>query len=383
MSVKYFLLVLLLVLPVEGLSLPVAENSLTSGEPIVSYLVRDEQQNWTFEGTAGQSIHLSAQNYPPDPYSEVNLAFDLYDPTGSLIGSDDDTGPGTDPMLIAFSLPATGTYTVVVRNVNSWTEGSYLLALQESDFPTDCQTPMGTMTTGEMPSRINGWPIRYRIFLPPCHEQKRYPYVILMHGSNSDDALWDNLGMDEALVRGIALKRLPPMAIVLPFGGSLANTNTFGAGASWESLVIDELIPYMESSYCLQTTREGRAIGGISRGGFWAFEIAFRHPDVFSILGGHSPFFDLYHAPPANNPLDLALAPPPTPPLRIWIDRGYDDYAQLNIDLIHERLTQNGIDHTYQLYPVGEHENGYWQAHLDDYLEFYGETWSGESLPDC
>lgn len=363
------------------------ENSLISGEPIVSYLVQDEQQRWTFEGTTGQSIHLSAQNYPPDPYSDVDLVLEVYDPAGHLIAADDNSGPGTDAMFISLSLPASGTYTAVVRNVNVWAEGSYLLALQSDEFPVGCQSPLGTMVTGEMPSQVNRWPIRYRVFLPPCHEvlQKRYPYVILMHGSNSDDALWDTLGIDEAIVRGMALKRLPPMAVVLPFGGSLANTNTFGAGASWESLVIDELIPYMEASYCLQNTREGRAIGGISRGGFWAFEIAFRHPDLFSVLAGHSPFFDLTHAPPSNNPLDLALAPPPAPALRIWMDRGHDDYAQLNIDLINERMTQNGIEHTYQLYPVGEHANSYWQAHLDDYLDFYSENWSFdiESLPDC
>lgn len=363
------------------------DNLLISGEPIVNYIVRDEQKTWRFEGTAGQSIHLSAEIYPPAPYSELNLIMDVYDPSGNLLATDDDTAPGLDPMLIAFTLPATGTYSVVIRNLNTWAEGSYLIALQESEFPEGCLTPNGEMLTGEMPSAVNGWPVRYRVFLPPCHEtmQKRYPYVILMHGSNSDDTHWEILGLDDAIVRGVALKRIPPMAVVLPFGGSLANTNTFVQGASWESLVIDELMPFVESQYCLQNTREGRAIGGISRGGFWAFEIAFRHSELFSTLGGHSPFFDLYHAPATNNPLDLVLAPPPNPPLRIWMDRGMNDYAQLNIDLINERMIQTGIEHTFELYAEGEHENGYWRAHLDDYLTFYAENWSFDidSLPDC
>lgn len=390
MSIKRVWMVLLcfLLLSMQSLTASDArqENGLVTGEPVVSYLVRDEQQAWTFDGTAGDKIHLSAQIYPPDPYSELNVIIELYDSAGNLLISDDNTAPGTDAMLIHYPLPATDTYTVVVRNLNTWVEGSYLLRYQRSDFPADCLTPMGEMETGEMPSVVNGWPIRYRVFLPPCHDPaKRYPYVLLMHGSNSDDTHWEILGVDDAVVRGVALQEIPPMVVVLPFGGNLANTNTFGPGASWESLVIDELLPYMETTYCLQNTREGRAIGGISRGGFWAFEIAFRHPELFATLGGHSPFFDLYHAPASNNPLDLALAPPPNPPLRIWMDRGKNDYAQLNIDLINQRMAQNGIEHTYQLYAEGEHANNYWQAHLDDYLRFYTENWNTDvdSLPDC
>jgi enterochelin esterase-like enzyme len=211
----------------------------------------------------------------------------------------------------------------------------------------------------------------------------RYPYVLLMHGSNSDDRLWDQLGIDEAILRGMALGRLPPVAVVMPFGGELANTNTFLIGHSWEYVITDELIPHVEANYCLLADREARAIGGISRGGFWAFLIAFRHPELFATLGGHSPFFDLYHAPPTHNPLDLSQAAPPDPALRIWMDRGKDDYAQLNIDLQHDNLLNNGIAHEFKLYAAGRHENQYWGAHLDDYLRFYTENWSDLPLPAC
>ncbi|NJL93339.1 MAG: esterase family protein [Anaerolineae bacterium] len=224
--------------------------------------------------------------------------------------------------------------------------------------------------------------------MPPCHEinARRYPYILLMHGSVQSDTHWDNLGLDEALARGVALGRLPPLALVLPFGGSLANLNTFGPSASWGAVVLDELVPHLEATYCLtQGEREQRAIGGISRGGFWAFVIALRHPEVFGAVGGHSAFFDLFHAPPTHNPLDLALATPPDPPLRIWLDRGRNDHAQVNLDLMSERLTSNGIDHIYARHPVGQHNDLYWAAYLEDYLRFYSAPWTANvtELPAC
>jgi enterochelin esterase-like enzyme len=383
MPIRIFLLVLacvvLALLPVQAqTSIPAQDKgTLTFGEGVLSELAGNGVDSWTFQGNIEQSLVLSAERFPPNPDSLLDPQIELYDSAGNLLISDDDSGPGHDALIIGFTLPKTDDYTVLVRNLESWEGGSYQLTVAENPLPADCESPFGTMIPAEMPSPIVGYPVRYRVFLPPCHEvtHQRYPYILLMHGSNTGDEHWDRLGMDAAIARGVALKRFPPVALVLPFGGELANINTFRESASWEYVVTDELMPHVEANYCLQTTRENRAIGGISRGGFWAFLIAFRHPELFTILGGHSPFFDLYHAPATHNPLDLSMGTPPQPSLRIWMDRGKDDYAQLNIDLQHERLTENNIEHEFMLYPVGQHEDGYWGAHLDDYLDFYTRDW--------
>lgn len=383
-TMKTLFVILMVSMPIFAFAQNQAENRLLFDNPLMADLEGGEIDTWIFSGEAGQIVSVSAERFPADPNSQLDPLIEIYDPAGNLIFTDDNSGSGVDAMLIQITLPTPGDYQLLIKNVTTWAGGTYLLTIAENHFPTGCASPLGTMITGEMPSQVNRYNVRYRVFLPPCHEvmQRRYPYILLMHGSNSDDRHWDSLGMDEAIVRGVALNRMPPVALVLPFGGELANTNTFQEGASWEYVVIDELMPYVEANYPLQTTRDGRAIGGISRGGFWAFLIAFRHPELFATLGGHSPFFDLYHAPATYNPLDLALAPPPNPPLRIWIDRGRDDYAQLNIDLIHDRLIQNGIVHTFMLYETGEHENAYWGAHVDDYLQFYTANWIYDEYPE-
>lgn len=397
MPIKWLLRSALLLLLLMGINIPtgIAQETpliIELATPIAGFLEGGSVNFWNFEGTANQSITISAERFPPDPDSELDLLLEVFDSAGNLIATDDDSSVGNDAILFNLPLPADDTYTVKVSNLTTWAGGSYQLWIAESALPMDCQTPQGAMLTGEMPSTIVGYPVRYRVFMPPCYDShpQRYPYILLGHGSNSSDEHWDDLGIDEAMVRGMALGRLPAMAIVLPWGGELANTNVFVDGHSWESVIIDELMPYMESSYCLAQTRELRAIGGISRGGFWAFLVAFRHPDLFSTLGGHSPFFDLYHAPASHNPLDLVMATPPTPAINIWMDRGQNDYAQANIELAHERLNANQIPHTYQLYPVGQHENAYWAAHVDDYLAFYAEGLYGKewqqhdlALPPC
>jgi enterochelin esterase-like enzyme len=384
MSVKLVLYGLFIVL-ISGAATAqdLSNAALVSGEPIVALLAGNEANDWLFEGSAGQRIVISAERFPPDPDSELDPLLEVYDAAGHLIATDDDGGPGFDALLIGLTLPQTGAYTIRVSNLTAWAGGTYQLTVADDPFPVDCQSPLGTMIESEMPSTVQGFPVPYRVFLPPCSEGTRLPYVLLMHGSNSDGRLWDQLGIDEAIVRGMTLNRLPPLAVVMPSGGELANTNSFLIGHSWEYVIIDELIPHVEAAYCLTSDRERRAIGGISRGGFWAFLIALRHPDLFGSLGGHSPFFDLYHAPPTHNPLDLSMAAPPNPPLRIWMDRGKDDYAQLNIDLQHDRLLENGIAHEFMLYAAGQHENQYWQTHLDDYLRFYSENWSGLALLPC
>jgi poly-gamma-glutamate synthesis protein (capsule biosynthesis protein) len=150
---------------------------------------------------------------------------------------------------------------------------------------------------------------------------------------------------------------------------------------SWETVFLNDLIPTIEERYQVDRRPSARAIGGISRGGFWAFVIALRHPWLFGAVGGHSAFFDLYNVPAAYNPLDLALNGYPVGDLRIWLDRGRDDRARQNLDLMHERLTERGVGHQYIVYPQGRHEDAYWTQHVVDYLRFYGAFWLDQSAP--
>src|SRR5215813_3045373 len=263
-------------------------------------------------------------------------------------------------------------------------------ASEPSGTPGECADNQGQVLDLDFGSKLAGTAVKYRIYLPPCYAetQRRYPYVILMHGSDGDQTEWTSaLKADSAEDAGLIVQALPPMILVMPDGGDLMNLNAFPDKPSWETVVVNELMPEIEKNFCTWNAREGRAIGGISRGGFWAFEIAFRHPDLFSAIAGHSPFFDPDNAPPVVNPMSLAktiqFAPGKQP--RIWLDIGKDDTYRSNVDVLQRTLAGRGIDPGYTLNPIGDHSTAYWAAHVSEYLSFYGQTWphNVEELPSC
>jgi enterochelin esterase-like enzyme len=262
-----------------------------------------------------------------------------------------------------------------------------------SPTPFPCTEETGQFNDiDDNPSEIGrGENLRYRVYVPPCYfsTQKRFPVAYLIHGLSFREEQWEDLGINTALEQGIRIGAMPPMILVMPFMGNLGQRNSFPPDPSYEGFILEELMPAIERNFCTIENPEHRAIGGISRGGFWAFSITMRHPDIFSIVGGHSAFFpnDAGEIPPAFNPLELALNESflQSIDLRIWLDNGVADSVGSSQQLFSSRLTQRNIDHTYVVHPSGKHDNSYWEAHIQEYLTFYGRTWERDYglLPNC
>jgi enterochelin esterase-like enzyme len=291
-----------------------------------------------------------------------------------------------------------------------------IVTAEPSETPTPTATPTTTPTAQPSPTRaatatatlipclgeggqllefddfrseIANEVITYNVYVPPCYveTQRRYPVAYLLPGLGEEDAQWEDLPLLELLDAGITSGTLAPMLIVLPELGAVGVENEFPPEPSYETVILDELVPLIERDFCTINTREQRALGGISRGGFWAYSIALRNPDIFSIVGGHSAFFDPDNAPPANNPLELALdaSALAAADLRMYLDNGASDFVGANQELFSSRLSARGIAHTYIINPVGDHNNEYWAEHTSEYLAFYARAWSTDSsmLPSC
>jgi enterochelin esterase-like enzyme len=257
-----------------------------------------------------------------------------------------------------------------------------------SATPFVCTESAGRVIRSTFYSAVAGTDVAYYMYQPPCFYDtfQRYPYVILLHGTGYDEAMWVDLGAPTVLDQGILKGVLPPMVLIMPDGGVLSELNDRPDGTSYESLLLDELVPSVEDEFCLWGSRTGRAIGGISRGGFWAFSIALRYPDLFSAVGGHSAYFDPDNALPQYNPLDLAQTAPLLKfPLRIYMDNGADDVVGTNMLALSEILSARGIKHEYLVALEGGHDMDYWSAHMPDYLAFYGQNWPRniQQLPSC
>ena len=225
-------------------------------------------------------------------------------------------------------------------------------------------------------SAVTGQEEPYRIYLPPDYDAsaQSYPTLYLIHGLPYDESHWDNLGADDVADAEIQAGTLPPFIIVMPgVAPDSIFVTTAGGEHSLEGQIINDLIPHIDATYRTQTTREGRAIGGISRGGVWSLEIGFRHADMFAAVGGHSPALKYNQAPQVYDPFHL-LDQPGVSELRIYLDAGDTDWALQDTQALHEALAAKGIASQFVVH-AGGHADGLWAAGVGEYLAFYAAGW--------
>lgn len=137
-------------------------------------------------------------------------------------------------------------------------------------------------------------PVDVRVLLPDGYDaqpQRRWPVLWLFHGTSGRAADWTTMGDAEAATAG------RPLIVVMPDAGFDGDgggwfTNWFNGGAGgpprWETFHIDQLIPWADRVLRTDATRRGRAIYGLSQGGFGSLSYAARHPDLFVAAGAFS-----------------------------------------------------------------------------------------------
>jgi enterochelin esterase-like enzyme len=300
-------------------------------------------------------------------------------PTGIAVSIDATATPRPLPPATPLAI-ATATATATATAIPSQTPTATITA---TPTPAPCPEP-GRVVSGHYPSQLSGPEKVYRIYLPPCYGEdgRLYPTLYMFHGSVSTDTQWEELGLFAAAETGILEERYAPLLIVLPDGGYVAQ-HTSGGPRSFEGVVLTELIPYIETTYCAWPAAAGRALGGLSRGGYWALAIAFRHAEQFASVGGHSAALVDIAAGPDVNPQYTGISRD-LGNLRVYLDIGAHDYFIPQIRRLHEDMERAGVPHTWVL-NEGIHEDAYWAAHLDEYLDWYSEPWPRrrEEYPAC
>jgi len=119
-------------------------------------------------------------------------------------------------------------------------------------------------------------------------EGKLYPVVYWLHGLNGNQRRGAKFveKLDAAIKSGNA----PPMIAVLVNGLSSSMYCDSADGMKpVESIIVKDLIPYMDKTYPTIAKREGRAVEGFSMGGFGAAHLGFKYPELFgavSIMSG-------------------------------------------------------------------------------------------------
>lgn len=130
-------------------------------------------------------------------------------------------------------------------------------------------------------------PANVRVLLPTGyanHPRRRYPVLYLLHGTSGGAADWTTTGGAEQTTAGKPLIVVMPDIALNDDGGGWC-TNWWNAGKrgvpEWETFHIDQLIPWIDRNLRTIRSRAGRAIAGLSQGGFCSMSYAARHPDLF------------------------------------------------------------------------------------------------------
>jgi putative tributyrin esterase len=130
--------------------------------------------------------------------------------------------------------------------------------------------------------------MQYRVVIPSViAKDRKLPVVYLLHGGGGGFRDWSNYS-------DIAQFAEQGLILVMPEGDSSYFTNAADRPEDrYEDYIVTDLIADAENKFPAITGRAGRAIAGVSMGGFGAVKLALRHPDLFVFAGGISPALDV------------------------------------------------------------------------------------------
>jgi len=216
--------------------------------------------------------------------------------------------------------------------------------------------------------------VGFNVYLPPDYETSagtRYPVIYWLHGSggNESGGLPEAAKLHAAIVAG----QIPPTIMVFPNGGGKSEYRDWREqNVMPETMIIRELIPYIDEHYRTKAAPFGRALEGMSMGGNGALKLALKYPEMFgsvvAVAGsyrrlrldgfypGVSPEQSLWISKLAQwySPDDdvFALANKNMPRLghlRIRLLIGTTDISFLDSEAIHAHLRDLAIPHEYEV----------------------------------
>ena len=171
-----------------------------------------------------------------------------------------------------------------------WESGIEIPAHDE-DFYAMKQVPHGNVQQVYFYSKSTDTHRRAFVYTPPTYgkDKKKYPVLYLQHGWGEDETAWSNQGRANLIMDNlIAEGKIEPFIIVMTYG--MTNDVKFGhikefTAKEFETVLVDELIPYIDSNFRTQADKKHRAMAGLSMGGFETKLITLRRPEVFNYYG--------------------------------------------------------------------------------------------------
>jgi len=169
-----------------------------------------------------------------------------------------------------------------------WESGIEIPA-HDQDFYALRDVPHGFVQQILFPSPSTNTSRRAFVYTPPGYGKdvnKRYPVLYLQHCWGEDETAWSNQGRANLIMDNlIADGKIEPFIIVMTYG--MTNEIRFGGLRNFDikpfqTVLVDELIPYIDSHFNTLADQPHRAMAGLSMGGMETKTITLNKPEVFS-----------------------------------------------------------------------------------------------------
>jgi S-formylglutathione hydrolase FrmB len=239
-------------------------------------------------------------------------------------------------------------------------------------------------------SKLVGKTLPYNVLLPVDYDQptaktKRYPVIYLLHGLSGHYTNW----FEKTQLANYAAAY--DFIIVTPEGNDGWYTDSASVPSDkYESYILKELIPDVEKRFRASSERAGRAIAGLSMGGYGAIKFGLKHPDKFAFAASLSGAFNAASwtepAPGAIRDSVLQTFGPANSATRaandilrlaheakveslpyLYVDCGTEDFLFNDNRQFVNLLVEKKIPHEYRQLP-GTHSWKYWDSQVQEVL---------------
>lgn len=304
-------------------------------------------------------------------------------------------------------------------------------------WPLEGLAAQGRVEMRRLPSRALGVEKAITVYLPASYDRSslRFPVAYYLHGGGGNERTWiDRLVLD-SLADSLHREGLPEAILVMPDGDTGYWTDWEEPEGFWarcpadqrrallqeasasycvpqgryESYVVQDVVPFVDSTYRTRADHPHRGIAGFSMGGYGALFLAARHPDLFTAAVSHSGVVSPLYVGPhpytgqaifaravseileqwpsyrwslfllefgrdtigwwARDPfrqIDRLLADGrPIPD--VYLDVGTMDRFADQSRALSDTLRKRGVAHRYREWPGG-HDDAYWRAHAGEGL---------------
>ena len=273
----------------------------------------------------------------------------------------------------------------LIRDVSTLTN-VFIIGGDRADFYKVNPVPHGTVSRIWYDSPALGLERRMTVYTPVGYETsgKRYPVLYLLHGMGGDEEAWISLGRTAQILDNlIAQGKAKPMIVVMPNGNA---SQEAAPGESSRGMVpptmqlpktmegsyeqaFPEIVKFIDKNYRTIKSKSGRAIAGLSMGGFHSLHISKQYPDMFNYIGLFSAIMPNKEvsSPIYENMEGKLKVQFDKNPALYWIAIGKTDFLYKANEEYRKLLDEKGYKYTYY-----ESDEGHiwknWRIYLTEFV---------------